>query len=131
VQDSIQVRGIRAFGHLGVLPEERTLGQWFEVDLTVGVDLSKAAQSDRLGDTYDYCGAVKNIQDYIATTQVQLIESAVDAIAAIVLAADKVNQVTVRLTKLTPPVPHFSGTVSVEITRCQAANRLPVSANSQ
>jgi 7,8-dihydroneopterin aldolase/epimerase/oxygenase len=124
VQDSIQVRGIRAFGHLGVLPEERALGQWFEVDLTVGLDLSRAGKSDRLGDTYDYSGAVKEIQDFIATTQVQLIESAVEAIAAIVMTAETVNWVTVRLTKLTPPIPNFSGTVAVEITRCQGAHHL-------
>jgi dihydroneopterin aldolase len=117
MKDAIYVNGIRAFGHLGVLPEERTLGQWFNVDLIIQLDLSKAGASDRLTDTYNYCNAVKAIQDLIQTSEVQLLEAAAEAIAAIVLTADIVQQVQVRLTKLVPPIPHFSGTIAVEITR--------------
>jgi 7,8-dihydroneopterin aldolase/epimerase/oxygenase len=117
VQDAIQVTGIRAFGYLGVLPEERSLGQWFEVNLTIGLDLSKAGASDRLEDTYDYRDAIKAVQTLIETTQVQLIESAAEAIAAIVLATYQVEQVKVHLTKLAPPIANFSGAISVEIMR--------------
>jgi 7,8-dihydroneopterin aldolase/epimerase/oxygenase len=117
MKDAIYVNGIRAFGHLGVLPEERTMGQWFNVDLMIQLDLSKAGASDRLADTYDYCYAVTAIQNYIQTSKVQLLESAAEAIAAIVLTADIVQQVQVRLTKLVPPIPYFSGTITVEITR--------------
>jgi 7,8-dihydroneopterin aldolase/epimerase/oxygenase len=117
MKDAIHVTGIRAFGYLGVLPEERSLGQWFNVDLVIYLDLSKAGTSDRLSDTYDYSKAVATIQSYIQTSQVQLIESAAEAIAAIVLATTIVQQVQVRLTKLVPPIPNFSGTIAVEITR--------------
>jgi 7,8-dihydroneopterin aldolase/epimerase/oxygenase len=117
VQDTIQVTGIRAFGYLGVLPEERVLGQWFEVNLTIGLDLSKAGASDRLEDTYDYRDVIQAIQTLIETTQVQLLESAAEAIAAIVLATHQVQQVKVRLTKVAPPIANFSGAISVEIMR--------------
>ena len=117
MKDAIHVNGIRAFGNLGVLLEERTMGQWFNVDLTIQVDLSKAGISDRLADTYDYCNAVTAIQNYIQTSEVQLLEAAAEAIAAIVLTANIVQQVQVRLTKLVPPIPHFGGTIAVEITR--------------
>jgi 7,8-dihydroneopterin aldolase/epimerase/oxygenase len=116
-RDAIHVNGIRAFGHLGVLPEERTLGQWFNVDLVIHLDLSKAGASDRLTDTYDYSQSIQSIQELIQTSQVQLIESAAEKIAAIVLTAAIVKQVQVRLTKLTPPIPHFDGTIAVDITR--------------
>ena len=52
--DSIQVSGIRAYGYVGYLPEERVLGQWFEVDLTLWVDLAIAGKSDDIADTLDY-----------------------------------------------------------------------------
>jgi 7,8-dihydroneopterin aldolase/epimerase/oxygenase len=123
MKDAIYVNGIRAFGHLGVLPEERTMGQWFNVDLIMQLDLSKAGASDRLADTYDYCHAVNAIQDYIQSSEVQLLESAAAAIAAIVLTADMIQQVQVRLTKLVPPIPHFSGTIAVEITRSSRDER--------
>jgi 7,8-dihydroneopterin aldolase/epimerase/oxygenase len=114
VKDAIQVMGIRAFGYLGVLPEERTLGQWFEVNLTIGMDLSKAGRSDRLEDTYDYRDAIKAIQTFIETTQVQLIEAAAEAIAAIVLSTNSVEQVKVHLIKLAPPIPNFSGSIAID-----------------
>lgn len=117
MKDAIFVDGIRAFGHLGVLPEERAIGQWFNVDLRIQVDLSTAGASDRLTDTYDYCSAVTAIQNYIQTSQVQLLESAAEAIAAIVLTASIVQQVQVRLTKLVPPIANFNGAIAVEITR--------------
>jgi 7,8-dihydroneopterin aldolase/epimerase/oxygenase len=123
MKDAICINGIRVFGHLGVLPEERTLGQWFNVDLMIQLDLSKAGASDRLADTYDYCNAVAAIQNCIQSSEVQLLESAAEAIAAIVLTADIVQQVQVRLTKLVPPIPHFSGTVAVEIIRSLRAER--------
>jgi 7,8-dihydroneopterin aldolase/epimerase/oxygenase len=117
MRDALYVNGIRAFGHLGVLPEERTLGQWFNVDLVIYLDLSKAGKSDRLADTYDYSQAVGKVQSYIQTTEVQLIESAAEAIAAIVLAETIVQQVQVRLTKLVPPIANFDGAIAVEIIR--------------
>jgi 7,8-dihydroneopterin aldolase/epimerase/oxygenase len=122
MRDALYVNGIRAFGHLGVVPEERTLGQWFNVDLVIYLDLSKAGQSDRLADTYDYSKAVGAIQSYIQTTEVQLIESAAEAIAALVLAAEIVQQVQVRLTKLVPPIANFDGAIVVEITRPATIN---------
>ena len=49
--DAIQVRSIRAYGYTGLLLEEQTLGQWFEVDLTLWVNLAPAAQSDQIDDS--------------------------------------------------------------------------------
>ena len=54
--DRIQLRGIRATGIHGVLPEERVRPQPFEVDLDLWVDLATAGASDRLDDTVDYAG---------------------------------------------------------------------------
>jgi dihydroneopterin aldolase len=52
--DCIQLTGIRAYGYTGFLPEEQVLGQWFEVDLTLWLDLAKSGASDRIEDTLDY-----------------------------------------------------------------------------
>ncbi|MDP4707690.1 MAG: dihydroneopterin aldolase, partial [Cyanobium sp. MAG_237] len=42
MSDAIQVRGLRLWAHVGVLDFERSEGQWFELDLELGVDLSAA-----------------------------------------------------------------------------------------
>ncbi len=115
--DCIHVNGIRAYGYTGYLPEEQVLGQWFEVDFTVWLDLSPAGQTDQLGQTYDYSQNVAAIQNLIQTVKYKLIEKLAEEIAAIVLASVQVEKVQVRLTKLRPPIPNFSGQVSLEITR--------------
>jgi 7,8-dihydroneopterin aldolase/epimerase/oxygenase len=114
--DSIQVTGIRAFGNIGLLPEEQVLGQWFEVDLTVWFDLAKAGESDRIEDTYDYRSAVLAVQQLIKTERFALIEKLAEAIATLILESG-VEQVRVRVTKVTAPIPDFDGKIAVEITR--------------
>ena len=114
--DTLQINGIRAYGYTGFFPEEQTLGQWFEVDLVIWWDISKAGESDRLEEAYDYRNSVKAIQELIRTARFKLIEKLVEAIAQLVLASGA-EKVQVRLTKVSPPIPDFSGSVAIEIVR--------------
>jgi len=114
--DSIQITGIRAFGYIGLLPEEQVLGQWFEVDLTVWFDLAKAGKSDRIEDTYDYRSVVLEVQQLIKTERFALIEKLAGAIATLILESG-VEQVRVRVTKVAAPIPDFDGKISVDIIR--------------
>lgn len=115
--DSIQVNGIRAYGYVGYLPEERVLGQWFEVDLTLWVDLEPAGQSDDIQDTVDYREAIALVKESIATAKFDLVEKLINAIADKVLSIDKVSQVRVKLSKPAAPIPDFGGTITLDITR--------------
>jgi dihydroneopterin aldolase len=117
MSDCIHLSGIRAYGHTGFLPEEQTLGQWYEVDLTLWLDLSRSGASDRLEDTYDYSADIKAVQELIKTARFQLIEKLAATIADIFLQSTQIEQVRVRLTKRHPPIPDFSGQVAIEITR--------------
>jgi dihydroneopterin aldolase len=116
--DAIHITDIRAYGYTGALPEENVLGQWFRVDLVLSLDLSAAGQSDQLADTHNYAIATLAIQDLIRTTPFRLIETLASEIAKTVLRTDeRLSQVQVKLTKLTPPIPDFTGQVAVEISR--------------
>ncbi|MEM6592981.1 MAG: dihydroneopterin aldolase [Cyanobacteria bacterium P01_H01_bin.119] len=116
--DSIQITGLRAYGYTGFLPEEKKLGQWFSVDLTLWIDLSKAAQSDRIEDTHDYVALTQAVHNIIQNEQFDLIERLADAIAQTALHLDhRITRVKTRLTKVSPPVPNFEGQISVEIIR--------------
>ena len=115
--DSLHLTAIRAYGYIGVLPEEQALGQWYEVSLTLGLDLSQAGKTDRIEETYDYRAIVKAVQELIQTARFKLIEKLAAEIAQLVLASGNVEQVKVKVTKLTPPIPGFAGNVTVEITR--------------
>ncbi len=45
---------MRFYAYHGVLPQEQKVGNWFWVDLSLKVDLSRAALSDDLQDTLNY-----------------------------------------------------------------------------
>ncbi|QQE65007.1 dihydroneopterin aldolase [Leptolyngbya sp. BL0902] len=116
--DALHLTAIRAYGYTGALPEENVLGQWFEADLTLYLDLSRPCQSDHLPDTHNYCTVVERTQRIIREQRFALIERLAGEIAQEALATDgRIRRVRVKVTKLTPPIPDFSGQVAVEITR--------------
>ncbi|AFZ48641.1 dihydroneopterin aldolase [Cyanobacterium stanieri PCC 7202] len=117
--DSIEVTGISAYGYTGLLPEERTLGQWFEVDLTIWLDLAPSGKSDDIEKTVDYRQAITMVKHVIKTAKFALVEKLADVIAEDVLKMDLVNKVRVRLSKPAPPIPDFGGRVTIDITRSQ------------
>jgi 7,8-dihydroneopterin aldolase/epimerase/oxygenase len=116
--DTIQLTGIRGYGYTGYLPEEQTLGQWFEVDATLWVDLSQAGKSDNIADTVDYRQTIAIVQDTIRNAKFALVEKLADAIVTSILEKQSlVNQVKIKLTKLAPPIPDFGGQITIEIIR--------------
>ncbi len=117
--DSIQISNLRCYGYTGFLPEEQVLGQWFEVDLTLWVDLAAAGQSDRIEDTLDYRAAIAAVKHIISTQKIALVERLAQVIADALLDLDRVEKVRVRLTKPAAPIPDFGGKITVDITRPQ------------
>jgi dihydroneopterin aldolase len=115
--DCIQVTGIRSYGYTGYLQEEQALGQWFEVDLTMWLDLAAAGQSDDIIDTLDYRRAIETVKQLVKTGKFALVEKLANAIADAILKLDRVQQVQVRLTKLAAPIPDFGGKITIDITR--------------
>jgi dihydroneopterin aldolase len=115
--DCIHLTQIRAYGYTGALPEEQILGQWFEVDLTLWLDLAQAGQSDRLEDTLDYRAVISTVQTLIKTSKFALLEKLATAIAEAILGFDRVSQVEVRLIKPAAPIPDFGGKITIELTR--------------
>lgn len=115
--DVIQLTGIRCYGYTGYLPEERTLGQWFEVDLRMSVDLAAAGQSDLIVDTLDYRSVIATVKQIIATAKFDLVEKLAETIITSVLDFDRVQQVELKLHKPGAPIPDFGGKITIELTR--------------
>jgi dihydroneopterin aldolase len=121
IMDSIHLSKIRCYGYTGVLPEEQVLGQWFQVDLVLWLDLSIAGESDRLEDTLDYRAVIETVQRIGKTGKFALLETMASAIAQAILHPEvsqtPIQQVRVCLTKLAAPIPDFGGKITIEITR--------------
>lgn len=116
--DKMILRGMRFFGYHGVFPEENRLGQQFYVDLSLQMDLSKAAETDDLDYTINYAEIHARVKTIVEGPPFKLIEALAGKIASDVLDAyTSVNEVTVSVTKPHPPFEiHFDG-VTVELCR--------------
>ena len=115
--DRIELRGLRALGTHGALPEEQLRAQPFEVDLDIVVDLHRAGATDDLDDTVDY-GAVATVAERVVTTErFSLLERLAERIAEEVRSDARVQSVTVTVRKLRPPVPVDLSSAAVRITR--------------
>jgi dihydroneopterin aldolase len=115
--DRIHITAVRCYGYTGLLPEEQVLGQWFEVDISLSLDLSKAGQSDRIKDTLDYRAVISTVKAIIQQQKFALLERLATAIAEAILALGSIETVQLRLTKVAPPIPDFGGKITVELVR--------------
>ena len=115
--DYIHLTGIRCYGYTGYLPEEQVLGQWFEVDVKLWLELSVAGESDAIADTIDYRKIISTVQQLVQTSKFALIERLATAIAQSILATKGIEQVKVRLSKPAAPIPDFGGKITIEIIR--------------
>ena len=116
-RDRILVRNLRLWAHVGVLEHERLLGQWFELDLELGWDLSAAAASDDLSATLDYSQAITALQRQARTLRCLTLEHWSERILQ--LLEDLYGPVPMRLElrKCQAPVPGFTGSVAVRRQR--------------
>jgi len=117
-RDVIELRGLRLAGVVGVLPHEQAQPQPLEVDLDLHLDLRPAGRSDALEDTADY-GAVCDVAErVVSSTSYALLEALAEHLATAVLAADaRIDDVTVGVRKLRPPVAQQLSTSGIRITR--------------
>jgi dihydroneopterin aldolase len=117
--DRIELRGLRALGICGALPEEQERPQPLEVDLDVVADLRAAGRSDDLADTIDYGALAASVEQVITGERFTLLERLAQRLADVVLADDRVVAVTVWVRKLRPPVPQQLETSGVRIVRAR------------
>lgn len=115
--DLIELRGLRALGFCGALPEEQERRQPFEVDLDVETDLTSAGRTDDLSDTVDYGALCSQVESVVVDERFVLMERMAARIAEVVLADSRIDAVGVTVRKLRPPVPQQLDTSAVTIRR--------------
>ncbi|HVF31859.1 MAG TPA: dihydroneopterin aldolase [Acidimicrobiales bacterium] len=116
--DEIHLAGLRVLGTHGVLAEEQSRAQPFEVDLVLAVDLAAASSSDDLTDTVDYGEVAGAVERIVREEHFALLERLGGRIAEVVLGLDdRVAGVEVTVTKLRPPVPVDLASASVTLRR--------------
>jgi dihydroneopterin aldolase len=117
MRDRILIHGIQFHGHHGVAEEERKLGQRFTVDVDLWLDLRGAGYRDDLAASVDYERVHALVLEIGTRKQFSLLEALAERLAMAILEQFPVQQVTIRATKPSPPIPGIVGGVTVEITR--------------
>ena len=115
--DRIELRGLRVTATHGVLPEEQTRAQPFELDIDIEADLRAAGASDALEDTVDYGALAETAARVVSAERHALLERVAERVATEVLRDDRVHSVTVAIKKLRPPVPVDLASAAVRIIR--------------
>lgn len=112
---TINIEGIKLYAYHGCLEEEAKIGANYLVNVHMTTDFSKAAASDELLETIDYC-TVYEIAKREMKTRSKLIEHVAHRIFA-ALKAEFPNLLSlhVQVVKLLPPMNGDVENVSVEI----------------
>lgn len=121
--DRIELHGLKVHGQHGVFEHERTNGQDFLVDITVWIDLARAAASDELADTYDYSALARLAADIVSGPPRNLIERVGGEIADRVMDDERVHAVEVVVHKPQAPIPQQFGDVAVVVRRSRRGGR--------
>ncbi|MFY9173720.1 MAG: dihydroneopterin aldolase [Peptococcia bacterium] len=103
-QDKIILQGMKFYGYHGVLPEEKNLGQWFEVDLELLGPFTKVSVTDQVEDTLDYSQIYQEIRCLVEGESINLIETLAVKIADLALTYPLVEVVKVRVRKPQAPL---------------------------
>ena len=115
----IVLEGLEFHAFHGVYPHERESGNFFEVDIAVETDFSKAAATDELLGTVNYETLFKIVKDEMEQPS-KLLETVAEKVANDVLEVfPNVVSVEFRISKLNPPIggKRRKATVSLVKTR--------------
>ena len=118
MSDRIFIRGLSLHAYHGVMAHEAKVGQSFTIDLDLEIDLSAAAQTDKVMDTVSYDKVVDCASDAFCAQRFRLIEAAAGRVADAVLTTfPRVRSVRVTIHKPHAPIAATFDDVGVTLVR--------------
>ncbi len=97
--DKIFLSELKIDTTIGIWEWERRIRQTVIIDLEMSADIARAAASDDVADTLNYKSVAKRVQDFVANSSFQLVETLAEQIATIVREEFPVAWVQVRVNK--------------------------------
>jgi len=122
VSDKIVLRDMVFYAYHGVFDAEHELGQRFEVDVELHLDLRSIGKSDDIDLTINYVDVYTIVKDQVEEQDFKLVEGLAEAIAAELLSSYELEGVVVRVRKPHAPIGGVTGGVEVEIYRTPEEN---------
>jgi len=109
----LKIENIKLWARVGVLDEERELGQLFSLDIYLWTDFKKCTVNDDIKKTVDYSKLVQILKDQSKTIYCFTIEKYSNAILEIINEEFTLSKIKIVLTKCNPPIAGFDGRVSI------------------
>lgn len=115
--DILRIKNMSFYAFHGDDVKERELGQRYEVDIELKTDVQHAVQEDDVRYTVDYKKVYKIVEKIILEKRFKLIETLASHIADTCIINFEIQEITVRVRKLKPPVEGILDYVETEIVR--------------
>ena len=109
----LKIENIKLWARVGVLDEEREVGQLFILDIFLWTDFEKCTVNDDIKKTVDYSKLVQILKDQSKKIYCFTIEKYSNAILEIIDQEFKLSKIKIILTKCNPPITGFDGKVSI------------------
>ena len=97
--DTVFVHELKVETIIGIWGWERKIRQTVSIDLEMGADIRRAAETDSIDDTLNYKAISKRVQQFVADSEFQLVETMAEKIAELVLQEFNVPWIQVRVSK--------------------------------
>ena len=109
----LKITNIKLWARVGVLEEERKLGQLFSLDIFLWADFKKCTQNDDIKSTVDYSKLVEILKNQSKKICCLTIEKYSNEILKIIDQEFQLSRIKIILTKCKPPIIGFDGEVSI------------------
>jgi len=97
--DIIYLSDLKIETVIGVYDWEREIKQWVILDLEMGTDIRRAAETDNLDDTLNYKAVSKRVIDFVEQSEFELVETLAERVAMIIREEFSVPWLRLRLNK--------------------------------
>ena len=109
----LKIENIKLWARVGVLDEERKLGQLFSLDIFLWTDFDECTLNDDIKKTIDYSKLVEILKDQSKKICCFTIEKYSNSILESIDQEFKLSKIKIILTKCNPPITGFDGKVSI------------------
>jgi dihydroneopterin aldolase len=113
----IQIENMEFYSFHGHFKEERIVGNKFFVDLTIEADMKIPAENDNLTDAVNYQRVYEIVKQQMELKSHLLEHIAGRILDAIYAEMEGITKVTVKVSKMNPPMGGKIGSVSVVMSR--------------
>lgn len=114
----ILIKDLKLYAYHGAISQEKELGQFFLLDLTVHTDFSEAIKNDSAEKTLNYTDIIEFLKIKFIEKKFNLIESAANFLCNSLLEKfQNINKITLTIKKPNAPINAEFSYVAAEITK--------------